>query len=148
MSNELNVKNGIQERRDVMAKMVGTLAYAGGLTVVDGEKNNPFVILNDSANKELIMVDPNSVSKFAISSLYGELVSRGIVKNCDTTILSNISVELDTAMQKAEPTTMGIAGLKSLSSVGEGFFDSAVDYVKGFMPTESFSDKIAVNSAI
>ena len=42
MSNELNVKNGIQERRDVMAKMVGTLAYAGGLTVVDGEKNLEF----------------------------------------------------------------------------------------------------------
>ena len=148
MSNELNVKNGIQERRDVMAKMVGALAYAGGLTVVEGEKNQPFVIMNDSANKELIMIDPNSVSKFAISGLYGKLVSRGIVNNCDTSELNNITMELDTAMQKAEQTTMGMAGFKSLNNAGEGIFRTAIDYVKEFMPMESVVENVAVNTAI
>lgn len=145
MSNELNVKNGIQERRDVMAKMVGVLAY-GGCTF--NALNNEMIVIN-CGDKRPMMIGANSVSEKTFEMLFNKAIDLKLVEKADLKDTVEVAKNLDSAMSKIEQTPMGIAGFKSLNKIGDGIFGIAADYVNGYLPKkDSMKDFVAVNTAI
>lgn len=143
-SESINVKNGIQERRDIMAKLVGVLAY-GGCTF--NALNNEMIVIN-CGDKRPMMICANAVHERTFEMLFNRAVDLKLVDRVsDLKNTESVSAELDVAMGKIKPTQMGITGFKSLKNIGDGIFDIATNYVEGFLPNNT-NDCIAVNTAV
>ena len=146
-------ENGLKSRRELFAKMIGTLAYYG-YTYNESSITSGFAMLN-AANKKLYMVDPCAVSSKSLSIFYNNMAKEGITSEC--TDINQFEANLDMAMEKRASEvssnvvcyTESMAGFNSLKCAqatekGEDCFNlitNAFNYVSAsFSETEATAE--------